>query len=108
MTDRYLPPPAQAQAQPAQAHAQAQECPPPPLRPPRVPVEEGLGGGLVTFVTRLVKSVTLPMTLWEKVCMPTATEEAKSAPGRRGTEGMEVEVLERPVEVEAGREKVGS
>ena len=74
----YRPPPAQAQAQPAQAQAHAQ----PPLRPPREPPEElGLGGGLVTFVTRLVKSWTLPMTFCEKVCTPPTTEAAKSAPG---------------------------
>ena len=76
IANSYLPPPAQAQAQPAQAHAQAQE---PPLRPPREP-DEGLGGGLVTLVTRLVKSVTLPMTFCEKVCVPTATDAAKSEP----------------------------
>ena len=47
----------------------------------RPPVEEGLGGGLVTFVTRLVKSLTLPITFCEKVCTPPTTEAAKSAPG---------------------------
>ena len=77
----YLPPPAQEHAQPAQAHAQAQERPPlPPREPP--PVLGGGGGGLVTLVTRLVKSLTLPMTLLEKVCTPVTTEAAKSAPGR--------------------------
>ena len=45
------------------------------------PLVVGLGGGLVTFVTRLVKSLTLPMTLCEKVCTPPTTEAAKSAPG---------------------------
>ena len=29
------------------------------------------------------------MTFCEKVCMPTATDEAKSAPGNRGTEGVD-------------------
>jgi hypothetical protein len=59
----YLPPPAQAQAQPAQAQAQAQ--PPLPWYPP--PLRLGGGGGLVTLVTRLVKSLTLPMTFCENV-----------------------------------------
>ncbi len=43
---------------------------------------------MVTLVTRLVKSPTLPMTFCEKVCVPSATEAAKSEPGRRGTDGM--------------------
>ncbi len=43
---------------------------------------------MVTLVTRLVKSPTLPMTRCENVCMPTATEAAKSEPGRLGTDGM--------------------
>ena len=106
----YRPPPAQAQAQPAQAQAQAQERPPPPpVRPPYEPVD-GLGGGLVTFVTRLVKSVTLPMTRCENVCMPEATEEAKSAPGRRGTDGKEGVEEGEGIEVPPGidRPKVGS
>ena len=61
----YLPPPAQAQAQPAQAQAQAQpRLPPPPILRPLV---VGFGGGLVTLVTRLVNSLTLPITFWEKV-----------------------------------------
>src|SRR6266545_2790350 len=85
----YLPPPAQAQAHPAHAQAQAQERPPPPPERPAWEPAVGLGGGLVTLVTRLVKSVTLPMTFCEKVCIPTATEAAKSAPGRRGTDGVE-------------------
>ena len=96
----HRPPPAQAQAHPAQAQAHAQERPPPPYRPPREPLEGG-GGGLVTLVTRLVKSVTLPIVLWDRVCMPAAMEAAKSEPGRRGTEGIpweedgeEEEVLE--------------
>src|SRR5512133_631498 len=72
----YRPPPAQAQAQPAQAQAQ----PPPPERPPLE--REGGGGGLVTLVTPLVKSLTLPSTLPENVCTPPTTEAAKSAPGR--------------------------
>jgi hypothetical protein len=46
---------------------------------------------LVTFVTRLVKSVTLPMTFCEKVCTPVATEEAKSEPGKCGTEGIDID-----------------
>jgi hypothetical protein len=101
----YRPPPAQAQAQPAQAQAQAQERPPPP---PRLPVEPvGLGTGLVTLVTRLVKSLTFPITFWEKVCMPPATEDAKSEPGKRGTDGIEgVEEEEEPCEI--CREKEGS
>lgn len=105
----YLPPPAHAQAQPAQAQAQAQERPPPPVRPPCEP-PDGLGGGLVTFVTRLVKSDTLPMTFCEKVCMPTATDAAKSEPGSRGTEGnpCEVEGEVEPREVGNDRPKVGS
>ena len=103
MTSYYRPPPAQAQAHPAQAHAQAHERPPPPpLRPPLL--LGGGGGGLVTLVTRLVKSVTLPMTFCEKVCIPTATEEAKSEPGKRGADGRDVEDVGRPVETEAGRE----
>jgi hypothetical protein len=66
---------------------------------------------LVTLVTRLVKSVTLPMTFCEKVCVPSATEAAKSEPGRRGTDGMdgeEVGIDDDPFDMEAGREKVGS
>jgi hypothetical protein len=69
---------------------------------------------LVTFVTRVVKSVTLPITFWEKVCIPTATDAAKSEPGRFGTEGMLLEeegVDEGPVpgvEVGKDRPKVGS
>ncbi len=88
--ENYRPPPAQAQAQPAHAHAQAHERPPPPERPPYEPVV-GFGAGLVTLVTRLVKSVTLPITRCEKVCIPTATDDAKSDPGRRGTDGMDGE-----------------
>ena len=59
---------------------------------------------MVTLVTRLVKSETLPMTFCEKVCAPTTMEEAKSEPGKRGTEGREVEDLEPPVETGACRE----
>jgi hypothetical protein len=48
------------------------------------------------------------MTFCEKVCMPTATEDAKSDPGRRGTEGMdgvEEDVgMEDPPDVGKGRE----
>jgi len=102
---RYRPPPAQAQAQPAHAHAQAH--PPPPLRPPRE-LDEGFGGGLVTLVTRLVKSVTLPITFCEKVCTPVTMDAAKSEPGKFGTEGMETEGLDPPVEAGADRGKVGS
>ena len=63
------------------------------------------------MVTRLVKSERLPMTRWEKVCIPTATEAAKSEPGRRGTEGISpgtdgVEGVLREVGIE--RPKVGS
>jgi hypothetical protein len=36
---------------------------------------------LVTFVTRLVKSWTLPMTFCEKFWTPPTTEAARSAPG---------------------------
>lgn len=75
-------------------------------------MELGFGGGLVTLVTRLVKSVTLPMTFCEKVCMPLATEAAKSDPGKRGTEGIDgaegADGAEVPVEVGNGREYVGS
>ncbi len=59
---------------------------------------------MVTFVTRLVKSPTLPMTFCENVCMPTATEAAKSEPGSLGTDGMlpegedGMETLPLPVE----------
>ena len=64
------------------------------------------------MVTRLVKSVTLPITRCENVCIPTATEAAKSAPGRRGTEGMDGEEDEgddeEPREVGIPRPKVGS
>jgi hypothetical protein len=77
--ESYRPPPAQAQAQPAQAQAQAQpRLPPPPMLRP---LEVGFGGGLVTLVTRLVKSLMLPITFWEKVWTPPTTEAAKSAPG---------------------------
>ncbi len=109
MPPGYLPPPAQAHAQPAHAQAHAQERPPPPPeRPPDEP-DVGLGGGLVTFVTRLVKSVTLPITFCEKVCIPTATEAAKSDPGRRGADGVDDEEdEEEPREVETVRPKVGS
>ena len=66
---------------------------------------------MVTLVTRLVKSDTLPMTFCEKVCMPTATEAAKSEPGRLGTEGIPLEEEGEeegvPPEVGNGR-KVGS
>jgi hypothetical protein len=104
----YLPPPAQAQAHPAQAQAQAQDRPPPPERPPEEPAD-GLGGGLVTFVTRLVKSDTLPMTFCEKVCIPTATEAAKSEPGRRGTDGVGMEGVEDgPLDVDTVLPKPGS
>ena len=58
---------------------------------------------MVTFVTRLVKSVTLPMTFCEKVCTPVATDEAKSDPGRRGTEGMDIGVEGMPLEAGADR-----
>ncbi len=51
----------------------------------------GGGGGLVTLVTRLVKSPTLPITFCDMVCMPTAMEAAKSEPGRLGTDGMLLE-----------------
>jgi hypothetical protein len=63
---------------------------------------------LVTLVTRLVKSVTLPMTFCEKVCTPTTTDDAKSEPGNRGTEGMDVEEMDLPVESGADLGKVGS
>jgi hypothetical protein len=64
---------------------------------------------LVTFVTRLVKSVTWPITFCEKVCIPLATDAAKSDPGRRGTEGMEgADGAEEPPDVGNGREYVGS
>ncbi len=73
---------------------------------------DGGGGGLVTLVTRLVKSETLPMTRCEKVCIPTATEEAKSEPGRLGTDGIpleeEVEGVEILPEEGIDRPKVGS
>ena len=46
------------------------------------PLEVGFGGGLVTLVTRDVKSLMLPMTRCEKVCTPPTTEAEKSAPGR--------------------------
>ena len=66
----------------------------------------------MTFVTRVVKSVTLPMTFCENVCMPTATEAAKSAPGSRGTEGIdgvdEPCGEEEPREPGMDRPKVGS
>ena len=71
-------------------------------------MEVGFGGGLVTLVTRLVKSVTLPITFCENVCIPFATDAAKSDPGKRGTEGMEGEEGKEPPDVEAGREYVGS
>ena len=65
------------------------------------------------MVTRLVKSPTLPMTFCEKVCMPTATEAAKSEPGSLGTEGIlpgEEEGMETlPLPAEGiDRPKVGS
>jgi hypothetical protein len=63
---------------------------------------------LVTLVTRLVKSVTLPMTFCDMVCTPTTTDEAKSEPGRRGTEGMDVEDVDLPVGTEPALGKVGS
>jgi hypothetical protein len=63
---------------------------------------------LVTFVTRLVKSVTLPMTFCENVCTPVTTDDAKSEPGNRGTDGREVGVVERVVETGADLGKVGS
>jgi hypothetical protein len=66
---------------------------------------------LVTPVTRLVKSPTLPMTFCEKVCMPTATDAAKSEPGRLGTDGIpldEVEGVETLPEPGMDRPKVGS
>jgi hypothetical protein len=68
---------------------------------------------LVTLVTRLVKSPTLPITFCEKVCVPNATEAAKSEPGSLGTEGMlpddeeGMETLPLPVEG-IDRPKVGS
>ena len=74
----YRPPPAQAQAQPAQAQAHAQ----PPLLPPLLVPDEGLGGGLVELVTFSVKVFTLPSTFCEKVCTPVTIWAAKSAPGR--------------------------
>ena len=41
--------------------------------------------------------------------MPTATEDAKSEPGSRGTEGIDGDEEEdEPPEVETGREYVGS
>lgn len=105
----HLPPPAQAQAQPAHAQAHAHDRPPPPPgRPPRELPAAGFGRGLVTFVTRLVKSVTLPMTFWENVCVPSATAAAKSEPGKRGTEGMDPDDGEEPVDAEPGLENVGS
>lgn len=95
----YLPPPAQAQAQPAQAQAQAQ--PPPPRE--LLPVPDEIGTGLVTLVTRLVKSLTLPMTFCEKFCTPPTTDAAKSAPGRAEgplLDGADVGTLEpSPLEV---------
>lgn len=57
----------------------------------------------MTLVTRLVKSVTLPMTFCEKVCTPLATDEAKSDPGRRGTEGIEAGVEGMLLEAGADR-----
>jgi hypothetical protein len=45
------------------------------------PLLVGFAGGLVTLVTRLVNSLTLPITFWENVCTPPTTEAAKSAPG---------------------------
>lgn len=57
----------------------------------------------MTLVTRLVKSVTLPMTFCEKVCTPLATDEAKSDPGRRGTEGIETGVEGMLLEAGADR-----
>ena len=66
----------------------------------------------MTFVTRLVKSVTLPITFCEKVCIPTATAEAKSEPGNRGTDGMDGEEdddgADEPREEGIERPKVGS
>ncbi len=47
---------------------------------------DGLGGGLVTPVTRDVKLPTSPKTLPEKVCTPLTTEAAKSEPGKWGME----------------------
>ena len=67
---------------------------------------------MVTLVTRLVKSDRLPIVRCERVCMPTATEAAKSEPGRLGTEGSPLEEDEVGVEIlpEDGidRPKVGS
>ena len=37
---------------------------------------------MVTLVTRLVNSLTFPITFEEKVCTPVTTDAAKSAPGR--------------------------
>jgi hypothetical protein len=52
------------------------------------------------------------MTFCENVCMPTATDAAKSEPGRLGTEGMPCEEGTEGVEIlpEEGidRPKVGS
>jgi hypothetical protein len=45
------------------------------------------GTGLVVFVTRPVKSVTLPITLLEKSWTPRTIEAAKSEPGSCGSAG---------------------
>ena len=56
---------------------------------------DGGGGGLVTFVTPLVKEFKLPMTLLDMVWMPPTTEAAKFAPGSdpedRPPDGMDIE-----------------
>ena len=90
----YLPPPAQAQAHPAQAHAQAQAHPPPPP-PCDLPalVVVGFGGGFVTLVIPLVKSLKFPITPPAKLWTPVAIDAAKSEPGRLGSEGPD----DRPV-----------
>ena len=85
----YRPPPAHAHAQPAQAQAQAQAQPPllPELR--LLWEEEGLGGGLVTWVTPLVKPVTLRTMLLDVPSIPRTSVAAKAAPGRVGRRGAE-------------------
>jgi hypothetical protein len=44
------------------------------------------GTGFVLLVTALVKSVTLPITLEEKLCTPLTIPAAKVAPGKVGKE----------------------
>jgi len=81
----YRPPPAHAHAQPAQAQAQAQAQPPllPELRP--LWEEEGLGGGLVTWVTPLVKPVTLRTMLLAVPSIPRTSVATQARVSRAGS-----------------------